>query len=89
MKYKTEEKDVQVTELHGIIDQHLKQINRLEQETKEAKNINDKLTKEVEQMMQKYEKLQLDYNSALYDVTRTKSLLQEKNQEHKVRQIFY
>lgn len=32
----------------------------------------------------KYEKLQLDYNGDLYDVTRTKTFNQQENTEHEV-----
>lgn len=88
LKYKVEEKDNQISELHGIIDQHVKQINRYEQEIKDTKSANEKLLKELEHTTLKYEKMQLDYNSALYDATRTKTALQEKNQELKVTIIY-
>lgn len=74
-----------MAELHGIIDAHVKQIHRFEQDIKDSKFANDKLAKELEQSILKQEKVQLDYNSALFDVNNTKKKLQEKIQEHKVR----
>lgn len=84
MKFKVGEKESLITDLQGIIHEHVKNISQLEHDIKESKLSNDKVSKELEQIMIKYEKLQLDYNSALYDVTRTKTLFQESKQELKV-----
>lgn len=85
MKSKIEEKDSQTIELHGIIDTHVKQISRLELDLKESKYANDRVSKELEQTLVKLEKVHTDYNNALGEINKTKKILQDKIQEHKVR----
>lgn len=89
LKSKIDEKDTEITALHGVIDTHVKQIGRLELDIKESKTANDKVSKELEQTLLKQEKLQADYNNATYEVNKTKKILQERIQEHKVNITFF
>lgn len=84
LKMKVEEKEVQINELHGVIDTHVKTITHLEVDIKDAKYANDKVSKDLEQTLFKQERMQIEYNNILFEVNKARKNLQEKVQENKV-----
>ncbi|KAG5899291.1 hypothetical protein JTB14_012290 [Gonioctena quinquepunctata] len=57
LKYKLEEKEAQANDLNSLITQHLKLIQRLEQDIKDVKASHDRIAKEHEATSVKYAKL--------------------------------
>ncbi|XP_066139447.1 cilia- and flagella-associated protein 58-like [Euwallacea fornicatus] len=73
-----EDKDLRIDNLTGIISEHIKKINRLQSELKEQKSSYDKLSKENEINIITLSKIQDDYNNVLYEMEKSKKMLQEK-----------
>ncbi|KAG5863288.1 hypothetical protein JTB14_010553 [Gonioctena quinquepunctata] len=78
LKYKLEEKEAQANDLNSLITQHLKLIQRLEQDIKDVKASHDRIAKEHEATSVKYAKLQDNYNNSLFETDKIKRSLQEK-----------
>ncbi|XP_066253136.1 cilia- and flagella-associated protein 58-like [Euwallacea similis] len=78
IKLSIEDKDMTIGNLTGVIFEHTKKINKLESEVKEQKSSYKKLSKENEINIVKLSKIHDDYNNVLYEVDKSKKMLQEK-----------